>query len=210
MDYSERKKVAQSLVTEDKYPDALREYVLLFKEDPKDEECLNAILFLFGRIVDGNYDFEPTTSDEFVMRGVSKFYQGEFESSIEDYNQALLIEPDNDYAHKSKSFSLRFIGQSDEAIVELEVAISINPVGDYFDNLAELYDLLGETRLAFENYQKAIIASPDDCRLWYNFGVHLMEKQDLNGALEKFDKAIELWPLYDDAIHNKNWIIQNS
>jgi len=82
MDYSERKKVAQSLVTEDKYPDALREYVLLFKEDPKDEECLNAILFLFGRIVDGNYDFEPTTSDEFVMRGVSKFYQGEFESSI--------------------------------------------------------------------------------------------------------------------------------
>lgn len=209
MDNLERKKRAHLLVEQDKYPDALKEYAILLKENPKDSEIIETVLFLFSRILEGNYDFQPDTADEYVMRGISKFYHLEFEDSIDDYNKAINLKPDHDYAIKSKAFSLRSIGRIEEAIELCKQAITINPVGEYFDDLAELYDLIGETNLAFDNYKKAVKASPDEFRLWYNFGVHLMENRRYKEAIDKYEKALILWPQYEDAIVNRNWIYEN-
>ena len=122
MNYSERKLYAEELVRQDKYPDALIEYSALFKENPKDLENMNQFIFLFQRINAGNYDFQPDTTEQYVMRGVAKFYNGEFENSIHDYNKALSLDSKNHYALKSKAFSLKTMGRMDEAISNLTSA----------------------------------------------------------------------------------------
>jgi tetratricopeptide (TPR) repeat protein len=197
------------LVKQDRYPDALCECAVLIKEDPTDLEVIRLTAFLFGRIQEGNLDFHPETGEQFVMRGIAKFYNGDITASIEDYKAALVIQPNNDYAHKSLSFSYRFLGKYQKAIFHIEHAIALKPIGEYFDNLGDIYDLTGETKLARLNYEKAVEVSPNEFRLWYNLGVHLMENGLFKEALEKYNKSIELWPHFEDAKYNRDWILNN-
>lgn len=55
---------------------------------------------------------------------------------------------------------------------------------------------------SIEYHQKAITASPDDARLWYNYGTHLGKMNMVAEAVSKLQKALELYPSYDDAKHN--------
>jgi tetratricopeptide (TPR) repeat protein len=207
MNYNERKKHAEDLIKQDKYSDAILEYDILFKENPNDPQNKERFIFLWSRIQSGNYDFEPKTSEEYTMRGISKLYNKEIKNSIIDFDKALSIDTNNHYALKSRAFSLKSLGQMEDAIADLKKAISIQPTGEYYDDLSEIYQLIDDSKTSLEFHQKAIETSPENSRLWYNYGVDLAESGNLKEALSKFDKAIELWSKYDDAIVNRKQII---
>jgi tetratricopeptide (TPR) repeat protein len=207
MTYNERKNRAFKLIREDNYLKAIDEFSKLYYENPKDSEVLKASLFLFSRIVQGNYDFEPITAEQFGFRGVSKFYMGEIEASVRDFNQALSLNPKMDYYLKCKAFSLRFLKKYDQSIVELEKAIAIRPHGEYFDDLAEVYSIIGDNGKALLNHEKAVKYSPEDPRLWYNYGTYLGQRKHYEKAIEMLDKALELFPLYEDALHNRKYYL---
>jgi len=209
MTITERKQLIKELIQQDKYPDALIECSNLFKDDPKDQENIKQFLFLFNRINDGNYEFEPETPEQFVMRGVAKFYNQEFEDSIYDFEKALALDSKHHYALRTRAFSLKFLGKFDEAISDLNTAIEIQPTGEYYDDLSELYQILSEYKTALKYHQLAIEISPADTRLWYNYGVDLAVCGYLEDAMVKYNKAIELWPQYEDAIVNRNIIIES-
>ena len=207
MNYNDRKKHAEELIRQDKYLDALVEYRELFKENPKDTQNIQHFIFLWSRIQQGNYDFEPDTAEQYTMRGIAKFYNNEVENSISDFDKALNLDTNYDYALKLRAFSLKILGRMEEAIIDLNKAIRIQPTGEYYDDLSEIYNLMGNKKTALDFDQKAIEVSPNDARLWYNYGIDLAESGNLKEALEKLNKAIELWPEYDDAIKNRQWII---
>jgi tetratricopeptide (TPR) repeat protein len=209
MTYEERKKNAVRLIKEDSYPEAFIEFSILYKENPSDEDVRNAITFLFSRIQEGNFDFTPVTAEEFSMRGIAAFYHQAYPESIADLTKAIELDPAYDYAYKSRAFSYLATGRINEGIEDLKKAININPTGEFFDNLAEFYSQTGEIDKALEYYKKAVAASPDDPRLWYNYGVQLGESGNAKEALAKFDKAIELWPQYEDALVNRKFILEN-
>ncbi|WP_300492262.1 tetratricopeptide repeat protein [Flavobacterium sp.] len=87
-------------------------------------------------------------------------------------------------------------------------ALNIQETGEYYDDLSEIYALIGDIKTVLEFHQKAIETSPNDARLWYNYGVDLIESGNLKEALNKFNKAIELWPQYDDALVNRQYVIE--
>lgn len=208
MNYNDRKKYAEELIKQDKYPDALVEYSSLIKENPKDTQIVERFVFLWTRIQEGNYDFEPDTPEQYTMRGIAKFYNNEIENSIKDFDKALSLDPNYDYALKSRAFSLKFLGRLEDSITDLKRALSIQETGEYYDDLSDIYALIGDTKTALEFHQKAIETSPNDARLWYNYGVDLAESGNLKEALNKFNKAIELWPQYDDALVNRQHVIE--
>lgn len=202
MTFEERKNEGLKYIKADNYKAAFAMFSVLFYENPKDEELGEISRFLLDRIMEGNYDFEPQTGEEFIYRGVAKFYKGEFEGSINDYNEAVKRNPKLDYAHKCKAFTLMRQGQNLLAIEELKKAIEINPHGEYFDDIAENLSFLGLMKEAIEYHEKAISASPNDARLWYNYGTHLGQMGMIAGAVLKFQKALEIYPQYQDAQHN--------
>jgi tetratricopeptide (TPR) repeat protein len=203
MSYEERKAKAFELIRKDDYRKAFEEFSILFYENPKDPELIEVSIFLLDRIFSGDYDFQPQTGEEYVYRGIAKFYHNEFDSSIADYDKALLLNPKLDYALKCKAFSLRFKKDFSQSIKVLNYAIQIKPRGEYFDDLAEVYSIIGDNKNAIINHEKAIHYSPEDARLWYNYGTHLGEVGQIEKAIIMFDKAINLWPQYEDALYNR-------
>jgi tetratricopeptide (TPR) repeat protein len=208
MNYEERKKKAFKLIEEDNYRKAFDEFASLFYENPKDLELIKVCFFLLDRMIEGNYDFQPETAEQFIFRGVSKFYKSEYLNSIEDYDKAIAINPKLDYAIKCKAFSLTFLSKYEQAIECLEKAIQINPAGEYYDDIAENYSKLGDHKSASIYHEKAIQFSPNDFRLWYNYGTHLGAHGDFERAIKMFDESIRLYPLYEDAIHNREYYLK--
>lgn len=204
MTFEEKKQAGLKYIKEDNYKKALEIFSVLYYENPKSIELLEISQFLFQRITDANYDFSPVTGEEYIYRGVAKFYKQEFEESIQDFNMAIKLNPKLDYAHKCKAFSLMTIGKHELAIQELDQAIKINPHGEYYDDIAENYGRMGEMTKAITYHEKAIELSPTDPRLWYNFGTYLGKMGLTANAVLKLQKAVELYPEYDDAKYNLN------
>ncbi len=198
----ERVYKAQKLLESDKYPEALTEFCKLLYDYPKNPLFLKICSFLFDRMIEGNYDFEPETAEQYMSRGLSKFYKKEIEESLVDYDKALTMNPKLDYVIKCKAFSLTHLGRNEQAITLLLDAVKLNPKGEYYDDIAENYSIIGEMEKAMFFHDKAIKHSPDDARLWYNYGVHLGECGLITEAIKMFSKAIELYPQYEDAIVN--------
>jgi tetratricopeptide (TPR) repeat protein len=207
MKYIDRQKYAEELIRQDRYPDALVEYITLFAENPNDLKNIERFTFLFERINDGNYDFDPDTSEQYAMRGTAKFYKKEYGSSILDCDKALSLDSCYHYALRLRALNRKFLGHMEEAIIDLKKAIDIEPTGEYYDDLAEIYQLMGKNNISLKYYQLAIETSPDNPRFWYNYGVELVEDNNIKEALIKFNKAIELWPEYEDAIVNRQYLL---
>ena len=144
MNYQEQKAKILKLIQEDSYLPAFRECANLIYENPRDSEMTEVCLFLWSRIIEANYDFEPETAEQYHFRGLSKFYKGEVEASIKDYDKALSLKPRMDYVIKTKAFSYHHLGQFEKAIELLNEAIAIKEAGEYYDDLAENYSKLGD------------------------------------------------------------------
>lgn len=208
MTFEERKQEGIKKIKEDNYKEALEIFSVLFYENPHDIELLEITQFLFQRITDAYYDFEPKTGEEFIYRGVAKGYKNELKESIEDFDKAIKLNPKLDYAYKCKAFSLMTLKNYISAIEVLEIAISINPHGEYYDDIAENLSRMGLDKEAIPYHEKAIEKSPNDARLWYNYGTHLGKMNMIANAVLKLQKAIELYPQYEDAKHNLNYYYQ--
>jgi tetratricopeptide (TPR) repeat protein len=209
MDYFAKKKIGEELIRQDNYPEAIVIYLELFKENPNDIEVIEKIIFLYSRIHQGNLEFVPKTAEHFVMRGISRFHEEQFNDSVNDYSEAIKLDPKCDLAYKSRAYSLWFLDKREEAISDIEQAIALYPIGEYYDDLGGFYAWAGDNANALIYHKKAVETTPDSARLWYNYGVELMEDRQIKEALKAYDKAIELWPLYDDALYNRKFILDN-
>lgn len=208
MNLEQLRQTILQLIEEDNYAEAFRQCSKLFTKAPHDSFVQEVGGFLFARITQGNYDFSPASAEEFKMRGVARFYHGEIEESIDDFDRALALDPQLHYAIKCKAFSLRELGRYEESIALLGQAIAIQPEGEYFDDIADVYSLMGEMENANVFHERAVKYAPEDARLWYNYGTHLGQLHEYAAAVEKFKRAIELWPEYPDAHHNLKYYEQ--
>ena len=199
MNYNDKLKYGELLIKEDKYKEAFDVFCELRDEKPKDEYLLKTALFLLSRMTEAYYDFDPSTADDFLFRGVARFYKNELDSSTKDYDQAILLNPELDAAYYYKSLNCGHTGNYLLAINELEKAIAINPNCDYFNELAQNYYSLGNFNECFKFHEKAIEKSPENPSLWFTYGAHLGKAKLYKGAIIKFKKAIELKPNYDEA-----------
>ncbi len=208
MTTEERIKEGLRLIKEDNYLKAFDVFCKLFYDFPKEEIFKQTCLSLLDKIVEGNYDFEPETAEQFHFRGVSKFYKHELQASILDFDKAIKMNPKLDYAIKCKAFSLTHLGEYELAIACLNEAIKLKPAGEYFDDLAENYSKIGDNEKTLFYHEKATQHSPNDERLWYNYGTHLGKMGQTKKAIEMFDKAIKIYPQYEDAIHNRAYYVR--
>lgn len=208
MNKKDRLAKAQKLIREDNYLKAFEEFCQLHYDYPKDAEIIQTCMALFVSITEGNYDFEPETAEQYIFRGVAKFYKDELKESIADFDKALSLNPDLDYAIKCKAFSLTFLGDYTKSIALLTEAIKLKETGEYYDDIADNYSKLKDLKKAVEYHEKAVACSPDDARLWFNYATQLGLCGDYSKAIEMFDKAIRLYPQYGDALYNREYYLK--
>ena len=199
MTFDEKLKYGNQLIKDDKYLEAFDIFCDLSYERKDDVELASTALYLFHQIVEGNYDFEPSTANEYLFRGVSKSYKNEYDSSNLDYDKALTLNPKLDVAYYNKGLNYGHQGKFELAIKEIEKAISMNPVGTYYNEMAQQYFELGLFAECFKNHDIAIKKEPLNPFYWFTYGAHLSKGGLHANSFLKLQKAVELDPNFDKA-----------
>jgi len=157
MTFDEKLLHGEDLIQQDKYHEAFDVYCDLSYERPENKELLIKAQFLFNRMKEAYSDFEPQSANDFLFRGVARFYDRDIYGSHMDYDKAIELNPALDAAHYYKSINYREEGKNELAIKEVEKAIAKNPNCDYFDEVAENLFRLGrvqESRRTKPYYQR--------------------------------------------------------
>jgi len=142
---------------------------------------------------------------------------GENEKAKEILEQVFESDPKNAVAHNNLGTIYEELGETKKAVEEYKKALESN--NKYLGavvNLAALYEKEGNFEKAFEGYQIALSLKPSDEELrarvnkmkavevekWFKEGVSLTKEGEYTAAIEKYERAIALNPLYPEAYNN--------
>ena len=143
-----------------------------------------------------------------INRGDDLFAATEYAEAINEYTDAIEIDPEHSAAYNSRGFAYYEWGRYDKAIADYDKAIAIDPnyVSAYinrgnahlanhrsFDSGVANYDR------ALADYEEAISLSPENAVAYYNRGLAFQGKDDYARAIADYDRAIELAPDYTPA-----------
>lgn len=210
MTFEQKIKEGLRLIKEDSYPQALQVLGEAYIERPQDKELLQCIAFLWQRITEGNYDIIPETPEQFIMRGNARLHKTEYDGAYSDYSKAIKLDPKFDFAYKCRGFLMALQGKHKDAHADYSVATKLNPGrGEYWDDAATSFEATGDIYQAHLCHETAVKKSPEDPRLWYNYSVFLVNHlQDAKAGLEKLNRALEIWPEFEDALVNKAYLLK--
>jgi tetratricopeptide (TPR) repeat protein len=156
------------------------------------------VVMLYQTTIDKN----PTCWLAYNNLGVVMARNGDLQSAIEHFQQALKIKPNYHEAHNNLAVELAKTDQT-AAIQHLERAIQIK--SDYADahyNLGNSFAAEGRTDEAIDQYQQAIRLKPNYVEAYNNQGTVLKRLGRLPEAIELFRQALELNPNYFEVHFN--------
>jgi tetratricopeptide (TPR) repeat protein len=136
-------------------------------------------------------------------RGLAFFTMGETDRAIEDYHQAIAMDPQHAEAHSNLGVALFKKGLVNEAIREFQIAIRFSPgLVNAHRNLAPALYRSGRIEEALEQYLIVTRLRPDDASAHADLGAAYGAMGSYNKAIEHFQIAIRLRPDFADAHYN--------
>ena len=133
----------------------------------------------------------------FYNRGVAYGNKGEYDRAIQDYNEAIRINPGYADAFNNRGNAYADKGEYDRAIQDYDEVIRINPedaVAFIARGLAYWYK--GEYDHSILDCDEAIRIDPSSTEAHFNKGLAYAGKGENILAIENFDNAVRLSPDY--------------
>jgi tetratricopeptide (TPR) repeat protein len=127
-----------------------------------------------------------TTAEDFVQQGVQKLETGDLKGAIEDFNQAIQIDPNSASAYSMRGQTYTLQGEFQQALNDFNQAIEIN------SNFAPAYNNRGFARLqmgnvegAIADFTKAIDINPNLALAYSNRGFANLQQGDMQNIFNK-------------------------
>jgi tetratricopeptide (TPR) repeat protein len=149
------------------------------------------------------------TAEEFLSDGLLKANSKDYKGAIADYNEAIRLKPDYDFAYVNRGNAKYGLGDKQGSIADYNEAIRLNP--NYalaFNNRGDAKNNLGDKQGAITDYTKAIktnqnwgtrsLANAYNSRGNAKYGL-----EDYQGAIADYKEAIRLNPNYALAYANR-------
>lgn len=113
--------------------------------------------------------------------------------AIQDFNKALKIKPNYDFAYFNRAKVYEELNLFDEAIADINKAIELNNNSDYYMSRALIYKSLNETEKSLNDFNKAIELNPQNGFAYINRGYLKREQlKDKKGAENDIKMAKKL------------------
>jgi tetratricopeptide (TPR) repeat protein len=143
--------------------------------------------------------------------GVALRDQGNLDSAIWHYSQAVIIEPAYVGARLNLASALSAQGNLQEAIAQYAEVLRIKP--DYADahfNMGNTLVRQGELGKAIKHYSEALRIKPDDPETHNNLGIALSAQHRTADAAAHFREALRIQPDFPEARHNLSIVLQKT
>jgi tetratricopeptide (TPR) repeat protein len=101
------------------------------------------------------------TSIYWFMRGLDLYNQERFNDSLQAYNRALELDPNDFEAWNNKGIDEGLLGKYDDALKSFEYAVALNKsYAEAWYNMGVIYDFKGYYYTAVQAYKKATQIDP--------------------------------------------------
>jgi tetratricopeptide (TPR) repeat protein len=142
------------------------------------------------------------------MRGVAYNELGNYMKAIDDFNQALKINPDYLMVLESRGFSYLSIGEINLAINDFDQSIKYNPLNylTYY-NRGLAFEKNGSKNLALNDYDSSIILNPNYKSAFINRSLLLLEEKNYEDAINDINSALRIDSTYSISYFNKGLIL---
>ncbi len=143
-------------------------------------------------------------ANPYFKQGLEKYNNKDFSGAIEDYNQAIKINPNYADAYFKRGLTRYKLGDKQAAIADYNQAININPnyAEAYINRGAVRYEL-GDKQAAIADYNQAININPNFADAYFNRGAVRNELGDKQAAIADYNQAIKINPNDADAYINR-------
>ncbi|BAZ08691.1 serine/threonine protein kinase [Calothrix sp. NIES-4071] len=133
-------------------------------------------------------------------RGLEKYNKKDYRGAIEDYSQAIKINPNYAIAYYNRGLARYYLGENQIAIQDYSQAIKLNPryTNAYFNRGLARYNS-GQNQAAIEDYSQAIKFDPNYTDAYYNRGLARYALGDNQAAVEDYSQAIKFEPNNSNA-----------
>jgi len=149
-------------------------------------------------------EVENKTVKTLIREGIKKYDRQDFRGAIEDYDQAIQINPKHALAYYNRGNARYELGNYLLAIEDYTQAIKFNPnyVNAYY-NRGNTRSKLGDKQAAIEDYSQVIQINPSYTLAYFNRGNARNDLGNKKAAIKNYTKAIKFNPNYADAYFNR-------
>jgi len=100
---------------------------------------------------------------DFIEQGRERLYRGEHERAIEEFSQAIQLNPTDALAYHERGYTYSQLGKYDRAISDFTQAIQLDPFdASAYNYRGQVYSRLKEYEKAIRDFTQAIVESPAD------------------------------------------------
>lgn len=168
----------------------------------KAEQFYRAILNFRGGFAVAKTDSGITAAAHNNL-GFIQQHQGDLDAAIENFREAVRINPGYYEAHNNLGYALQLKGQGRAAAESYRKAIEVNPTSiEAYHNLGQILQKSGSLKDSADCYQQIVNLLPDNPDAHNALGAALHLKGDLEAAISSFKEAVRLDSQFSEAYNN--------
>ena len=192
---------------------AIAHYIKYVKENNGDSNFYNSLATAYFKIKDidnsikyYNKALELKPDDALIHNniGIVYFHKGDIEKSIMHYKTGLKYAPYNPEIHNNLGSALFQQSNIDDALLHLKTALNLKP--DYKEAKENFLTLKKYQKKSIENQiieiKENIKNDPENFQNYNNLGKLYLKNEDINKAVEAFEKCLSLNSDFFDALLN--------
>jgi curved DNA-binding protein CbpA len=146
----------------------------------------------------------------YLQMGYNYGEQGDYQKEIEQYDEAIRLDPQFVNAYYNRGVAYGYLGQYEREIQDYDEAIRLNPqFAKAYNNRGLAYTDLGQYERAIQDYDKAIRLDPQVANSYNNRGVAYGYLGQYERAIQDYDEVIRLDPQFALAYYNRGFTYQD-
>ena len=149
-------------------------------------------------------DAAPKTAADYRAAGLALQAKGDIAGAVQDYSQALILDPKDIEAFYHRALAHQAAGDSAGALADYTQVLSLDPKrANAYGNRGFVKQGQGDYDGALADYNQALLLDPKIPGAYYNEGLIEVQKGNLDSAISAYDHALDLDPKMAVAYYNR-------